>query len=178
MKIRNGFVSNSSSSSFVVYYREHADSKSTSTFLLSKDKLKKLKKAGFKYSNVKNPYYVKTPIEQTGLTLKSFTKWDAIYLTYDVMCNQDDVIYFLIKNKIPFVSLCHYDEEIVVWDGKSDHFYEMPNPLETVCCDNGKVKYDVGENSQHFPVQLCPTIRKTKIDEWLKKEEQYIETKL
>jgi hypothetical protein len=127
MKIRNGFVSNSSSSSFVVRYRIPEwknDKVSKPTSLLSKQTLKKLKKFGFKYSDISNPYYVSTPAETKGLKLKNFNKYETVHLTYDVTCNQDDVILFLLENKVPFVALCHYDQELVVWDGKGEHFYE------------------------------------------------------
>lgn len=176
MKIRNGFVSNSSSSSFVVHYKDSNFSapKEPKTFLFSKEVLKKLKKFGFKFSSISNPYYVGTSLEQKDLTLKSFKKWEDIYLTYDVVCNQDDVIYFLLENKLPFVALCHYEQELVVWDGKSDFFYQMPNPLEKVSRGNGTVQFDVGESSQFMPAQLCPRITTHKIDSWLEKERMSI----
>lgn len=176
MKIRNGFVSNSSSSSFVVRYKDSNFSapKEPKNFLLSKELLKKLKKFGFKYSNISNPYFVGTSLAQKHLTLKSFEKWEDIYLIYDVTCNQNDVIYFLLSNKIPFVALCHYEEEIVVWDGKSDHFYKMLNPLEKVVRENGTVQHDVGEKSQYIPSQLCPKIQKYKIDKWLADERRSV----
>ena len=52
-------------------------------------------------------------------------------MSFSVTCNQDDVIYFLLKNSIPFVSLCHYDQELVVWDGQSEWYYSAPNVIES-----------------------------------------------
>lgn len=176
MKIRNGFVSNSSSSSFIVHYRKTewtGGRTSKPKPLFSKETLKKLKKFGFKYSNVSNPYYVSTPVETKGLKLQNFSRYENVHLTYDVTCNQDEVILFLLENKVPFVALCHYDQELIVWDGKGEYFYEMPNPLESVCRDNGQMTFDVGENAQYFPSQLSPKIRKYKIDEWVEKEREF-----
>lgn len=173
MKTRNGFVSNSSSSSFVVHHRKNGwigPNEDHQTILLSKEQLKKLKKFGFKYSNIMNPHYVRTSVEKRESSLKKFKRWEDIYLTYDVTCNQDNVIYFLLSNKIPFVALCHYEEELVTWDGKCSHFYQVPNTVEIVSRINGTVVYDVSESQQYYPAQLCPKIKKYNIDEWMKNE--------
>lgn len=81
MKIRNGFVSNSSSSSFVV--RRCKDFMYTISNL-SEDQLQKMDKYGFKYIQSVDEY------------------------VYDVACNEDSVIDFLIENKIPFEAKTHY----------------------------------------------------------------------
>ena len=96
MKLRSGFVSNSSSSSFVVESKDPRYGGS----LLTKSQEKLLTKYGFND--------------------ESFTK------TYDVTCNQDDVIEFLVKHRIPFKAECHYEHESVIYKGGS-YVYKFPN---------------------------------------------------
>jgi len=167
MKIRSGFVSNSSSSSFVVKYKtvDYASQKYKYQCRLTEKQIKLLKKYGFKYTKVNNPYFVDTSVSPFEKTLKSFKKWDEVYLGYSVICNQDDVIYFLLNNKIPFVALCHYDEELVFWDGEGEWFYEMPNPVEKMSRNIGVKKFTDG-----FDVKT----KKIKIADWIDKEKAYM----
>jgi hypothetical protein len=177
MKIRNGFVSNSSSSSFVVKYRDSNWSTPKDgghKFLLTKKQLNALKKYGFKYSNINNPYFVGTAVENKKPNLKAFKKWEDINLTYDLTCNQDYVIYFLLTNKIPFVALCHYEQELVVWDGKSEWFYEFPNLVEEFSRKIGTDTVDTGGFNYLFePLSYCPKHKTIKINEWLENETKF-----
>lgn len=45
----------------------------------------------------------------------------------DVICNQDDIIYLLVINKIPFIASIHYNHHTYVWDGKSKHIQVLNN---------------------------------------------------
>jgi hypothetical protein len=177
MKIRNGFVSNSSSSSFVVKYRDSnwvSKKDGEHKFLLTKKQLNTLKKYGFKYSSLNNPYFVGTVIEKKKPNLKSFDKWDDINLTYDLTCNQDDVIYFLLTNKIPFVALCHYEQKLVIWDGLTEWFYEMPNMVEHFSKKIGVDTFGSGKlNSLFEPLSYCPKHKTIKIKEWIENETKF-----
>jgi hypothetical protein len=47
------------------------------------------------------------------------------YLTNEVLrivviCNEDDEISFLLKNRISFMADCHYEHRSLIYDGKSD----------------------------------------------------------
>lgn len=173
MKIRNGFVSNSSSSSFVVKYRRNSwisPDEDRQTFLLTKEQLKSLKKYGFKYTVSSNPYFADTPVNLKP-NLKSFDeKWDDVCLTHSVTCNQDDVILFLLDHKIPFVALCHYDQELVFWDGVSESFIELPNYVEEFSRKLGEPKGSKEKDLSEFEMTNVKKYRKIKIEEWLEKE--------
>ena len=46
----------------------------------------------------------------------------------DITCNQDEIIYCLIDNKIPFTASCHYGHESVYYNPKeSNKVYFMHN---------------------------------------------------
>lgn len=105
MKIRNGFVSNSSSSSFIV---ELKDCK------LSTNKLDKLIKSGFFYTcaNIWDVDYHRGMVNECDAE-------SADNLAMYVVCNEDDVIQLLVDNRIPFIGLTHYGHNATVYDGKS-----------------------------------------------------------
>lgn len=141
MKTRTGFVSNSSSSSFVVTYRRRPESYSNKTnipskFLLTNKQVESLKKEGFEFSFTENPYFVGVKGETKITNLKEVEWYMPIYMTRSVICNQDDIIYVLFKNKIPFIALCHYDEELYQWDGKSKYCYKTTNNVNFVIKNN------------------------------------------
>jgi len=145
MKIRNGFVSNSSSSSFLVdiYVDWLAKRKRRA---ISRQQEKKLKQCGFKRTNQHT-----MNLETTGL--KEDEK--GYSYGYSVVCNQDDVIEFLVKNKIPFNALIHYGHESMLYDGKSDEvdifqnfgiragMYGMRDPHDLEYPPHERVKYPI-----------------------------------
>jgi len=116
MKIRNGFVSNSSSSSFIVRYNDYILLEEKSPIEdVSDAKVRKLEKYGFK----KAKFYTATQI--TGNPKDKHYKVgkkDKYNYVYDVSCNEDDVVKFLIRNKIPFEGTLQYDFFFVKYDGK------------------------------------------------------------
>lgn len=108
MKIRNGFVSNSSSSSFIVRFKSIPHLERDDSMIASEEDIRKLANYGFQLSRTDNPFNVDgkivNPLEEKYIGF--FTS-----LKYSVGCNQDIVLAFLLKNKIPFRASIHYDND-------------------------------------------------------------------
>ena len=123
MKIRNGFVSNSSSSSFVV--RRHTFE--TKDVLITDKQQKKLEKFGFRKTMAHHPndvpaFYNEAAWKSENTRIKDLKEDDIFGYNYgyEITCNQDDVIGYLIKNKISFVGSCHYGHETVIYNAETD----------------------------------------------------------
>lgn len=131
MKIRSGFVSNSSSSSFVVKAREAKYKPSKENpgcqkfdkwiSKLTKTQVNKLKQNGFRMTWAHSPSQVpatrKEKDEHEAQVIKN-PDFDYSW-GYDVTCNQDKVFQFLIENDIPFSAEEHYGHRHVFFDGKT-----------------------------------------------------------
>lgn len=124
MKIRTGFVSNSSSSSFVVRVHEAKHGKDGKFVcyknILTPTKEKKLRQFGFFKTYAYSPHQVPARADEQRLEEKDVvdSKYENFNYGYDITCNQDDVTHFLLKNRIPFVSEQHYGHRHVFYDGK------------------------------------------------------------
>lgn len=100
MKIRTGFVSNSSSSSFLVVLQNYWDPNELK--ILTEEQIKVLKDWQF-----------------------TFQDYNA---TKMVDCNQDEVIYALIEKKIRFTAYCHYGHYSVYYNpAESNKVYFIQN---------------------------------------------------
>ena len=133
MRIRSGYVSNSSSSSFIVVIKDNFGKESGIT--MEQEEI--LRSFGFKY--VKE--YWKSALKY-GAELfngkESFSDKDGIAMYYYVSCNEDEVMDFLIENKIPFVESEHYGMRLVHYDGVHDYydtFYNEGERILTYCFD-------------------------------------------
>jgi len=114
MKIRNGFVSNSSTGSFIVRIKDWLGKER----LVSEEKESLLLGYGFK--SIANEFH---PTKKKS--------GDGAILHYYVVCNEDDVIEWLVKNRIPFYASTHYDQNVAFYDGSGTKVIFVPNFGET-----------------------------------------------
>jgi len=119
MKARNGFISNSSSSSFVVPRFEDTMGK-RKKLLLKNDEIK-LKKFGFSLGLNFYPDQVRLSSDDEKLNpeLDREILKSANWCQY-VSCNQDETIEFLLKNRISFTADIYYGHYSMIYDGKTD----------------------------------------------------------
>lgn len=124
MKVRNGFVSNSSSASFVVVVMEFSWETKSCERKISEEQEQKLLGLGFQYTKGYPPYLLRNPGERVVCSPKDFAEKEDISLCFDVTCNEDEVTEVLFRNKIPFMAMIQNGDFLQVYDGKSD-FYEI-----------------------------------------------------
>ena len=118
MKIRNGFVSNSSTASFLVKYREYSQEEKGYVIVprLPKTTAKKLEKFGFRKANFYTAIQVSGNREDEAYTVKEDDSYNYVY---ENMCNEEEPINFLLDNKIPFEASLQYDQYYMKYDGKN-----------------------------------------------------------
>lgn len=119
MKIRSNYVSNSSSSSFVVEVRNTFKS---ANFLISKEKICQLVGYGFQWMGGFVQNIVFYPAEKKK-SESDFSEKENMNLYFDVVCNEDEVYEYLFKNHIPFIASIHNDDELWVYEGGD--YYEV-----------------------------------------------------
>jgi len=167
MKIRNGFVSNSSSSSFLVKCHEWYPK---STVLLTKKEEELLQKFGFKKVSCSFADQVACELYHD---FKPKIRKEHDNYGYDVSCNQDEVIFFLLKHNIPFEASIHYNHSNIVYVRDSKHFLELQNYGEQAAmADLGKNYKELFKEAKWW--DRTP-IKKVLVKRWLKQQETWIE---
>ena len=170
MKIRNGFVSNSSSSSFVVEIRplkfeptgrikspklpkgfsyrkmgmkppKLPELVQVSTpLLVTKKQMKALEKRGFKFCHHTYASRVEEGAEREDKKLKPEL---ATHMYRSVVCNEADEVEFLVKHNIPFEGSTHYGHYSVFFWKDSDTVVTVRNvgrEIETYKSTIGKAE--------------------------------------
>lgn len=188
MKTRAGFVSNSSSSSFVVLRNDFFGKEK---YLLTPKDEKKLIDYGFKkvsclradqvdcdiyHETKKSIKDARKKLEKTfskklKKEIKDLAKCNSNYddyfnYGYSITCNQDFVVYFLLKNNISFEASCHYGDYTVIYRKNQKYFLILQN-YGTQCSMRDSYKEILGRTGW---VQE-KAIEKVSVKKWLKKEE-------
>jgi len=162
MKIRNGFVSNSSTSSFIVQIKKDHPVFYTgeeNPFLASGEDIEKLKEYGFEESNSLSPFN----LEQN----QSFDGYEGpLSMSLFLTCNQDEAVYFLVKNNIPFKASCHYDCYFMSYKKDSDYI---------LVANNFGIELDMyGEDEYEFEeIVQRKSFEKIKKQKWLKEQREW-----
>lgn len=128
MKFRQGYVSNSSSASFVVEVKK--DFFHGNEMLLNKEQIELLENIGFKYVsgypiNIINSTSIEE--EKECVSIGDINPNEPVCMIYWVLCNEEDVIDPCIEHHIPFYALINYDAWFYVYDGESDYYEIYPN---------------------------------------------------
>lgn len=110
MKIREGFVSNSSTASFIVKYYEFFSKDKKP--LLTKAVVNKLVKFGFWKSWASYPEQV----NYTEHKEKPIEDDNFISYVFENICNELDTIEWLVKHNIPFEADCHYGQYTLTFE--------------------------------------------------------------
>lgn len=145
MKTRSGFVSNSSTSSFIVRVKDifSVKSKGKGNRIISKEQESLLLGYGFK----SNPY--RDTLEK------------------EILCNQDIVMTFLVKNKIPFTADINYECQSVVYDGGDKIVFGTNFGKSISMYHYDSVKDAVSSFSSEKPLEIIA------VDDYIKSNEEF-----
>jgi len=109
MKLRLGFVSNSSVSSFLVKLKAEFDKKKEKPFIATEEDIQQLESFGFVRAKAHGVF---GPIEPDEA---------GDWLYYHLICNQDEPLDFLVSNNIPFKASIHYNHTYMSYQRNRDH---------------------------------------------------------
>jgi len=127
MKIRNSFVSNSSSSSFIVPYKDGLGAifNDSADIYLTEDEASFLEKCGFKKVNSLFPSGV-AGWENHEYFRVTDEESDIGYY-YEINCNQETLMADLVKLNVGFIGSCHYGDYTVIFRKGEDYLMIFRN---------------------------------------------------
>jgi hypothetical protein len=169
LKTRNGLVSNSSSSSFIIYFKnEFRD-----TNQLTKKQISVLESNGYKLCELSHPTALDSNNEIDWLTTKK-QQANAFIANYGkkVICNQDAEIYILLQNKIPFIANVHYGQETYIYPKDSKYLFIFLNlGCAVEMYHSGDTQNQLFKLMKHYRTK--PVTEKILVSKFIKQEEEY-----
>ncbi|MHA1468966.1 MAG: hypothetical protein ACTSSP_00240 [Candidatus Asgardarchaeia archaeon] len=171
MKIRNGFISNSSASSFIVQTKKDKFDmimeKEIGT--LDQEQVKLLKENGFAPTTTSDPFSFLELNRRSWPDSKGQEEDidNDVYMALMVACNQDEIIYLLVKNNIPFKAACHYGQEFICYEKDSDYMFKANNFGMEACMYGAEHVEEDRFNS--------PKFERIDVKGWMEKEEPVLE---
>jgi len=134
MKIRAGFVSNSSTASFIVKTRldsidmmlKDLDGQDAGIFALPQEKIDLLKEYGFVPITDNDPFRKEMNTCMGDYNVQPDTEDDTI-LGFWIICNHLEVMELLVANNIPFKSAAHYSHHLYSYELDDDYIYVLNN---------------------------------------------------
>jgi len=175
MKVRTGFVSNSSASSFIVQtkscriIKQKGDKEEDRILLATKEEIRKLKKYGFKETTLSNPFDYHCLSRQIWVP---DVYSEICALVYNVICNQDEIIYYLVKNNIPFQAACQYGNEFVSYERDSDYILFARNDGCELAMYGRRCIEELDEMEMTGQAKESP-VKKVSKKEYLNREKAY-----
>jgi hypothetical protein len=133
MKLRAGFVSNSSTASFIVQTRPtewdltimDLRDEDIAAMTLSQEKIDILKERGFSPTKTNNPFLGK---EFNAVMFGDPPPPDeGAFLGFWMTCNHYEAMQFLVAHDIPFKASCHYDQYLYSYAPKDEYVYKLQN---------------------------------------------------
>ncbi|KKM62762.1 hypothetical protein LCGC14_1518450, partial [marine sediment metagenome] len=166
-KIRDGFVSNSSSSSFIILIKKWSvmDNPDDKDFIATEEDIKKAKEYGFTETETINPFRYEEL--RSVNEAKPIERPEQLGLAYAVTCNEDDVIYFLVKNNIPFKASTHYQNHYYCYGRGWDYILRAENFGQTMCMYGEEYEKKMGG-------WLLEPVKKIPKQEFLEQEKKYL----
>lgn len=174
MKTRTSLVSNSSSSSFIIHFKSMwAKPEDRNLRLLTKDEENILKENGYKLCECGHPSHLENRSDINWITnKKQLTKAYVASYAKSITCNQNDEIYFLLKNNIPFTATAHYGHETYIYPRNSKYLFLFNNPG----CDAETYHQRDTEKQLSLLVKdhlKYPVAEKILVSKFIKKEEKW-----